>query len=67
MEDNYEAKRELPEYLDVDEFFRNPDRTVSIGRDVREQVRREEDARIGMDPDVRRYNEDLGYLANRPI
>ena len=57
----------LPEYLDVDEFFRGAQRTVPLGRDVRRDVNKEIDRNPGMDPWLRRYNEDWGYLADKPV
>lgn len=51
MADNYNTRR-VPEYLDPDEFFRDAQRAVSIGRDVMEDIRRENDGPLTTDDTV---------------
>lgn len=55
----------LPEYLDVDEFFRGAP-TCSVGRDVAREVQEERNKEI-IDPYIIRYNQDFSDLASRVV
>mgnify|MGYP007044107050 CR=1 FL=1 len=53
MSSDYDKKR-VPEYLDPDEFFRDAQGTVSIGIDVRDDIRRESDRPLTTDDTISR-------------
>lgn len=42
MGEDYNPEQRLSEYLDVDRFFEDAQRTVSVSRDVRKEIRDEE-------------------------
>jgi hypothetical protein len=62
MANNYSGR--VPEYLDVDEFFQDAQRTVPVSRDVRREVLEEMERDI-LDPEAIRLGEDSCDLASR--
>ena len=52
------------DYLDIEEFLRTADESVSVCKDVREKIL-EEQGRQTLDQDQLRYLEDWGSLSNK--